>query len=88
MAALYHAVSDAQSTGTWLASWSATLNDPSIGKIALRTGMKVIGESLLGNGGPQQIARRQMKETLAGLQPLGLGAFAAPGRSEEDDPHR
>lgn len=46
MAALYHAVSDAQSTGAWLASWSATLNDPSIGKIALRTGMKVIGESL------------------------------------------
>lgn len=46
MAALYHAVNDAASTGAWLKSWSSTLSDPSIGKIALRDGMLVIGESL------------------------------------------
>lgn len=46
MAALYHAVNDAASTGSWLKSWATTLDDPSIGKIALRSGMLVIGESL------------------------------------------
>ncbi|MDA8127651.1 MAG: DUF499 domain-containing protein [Betaproteobacteria bacterium] len=46
MAALYHTVNDAASTGAWLNSWSTTLGDPSIGKIALRDGMLVIGESL------------------------------------------
>lgn len=46
MAALYHAVSDATSTGAWLNSWATTLGDASIGKIALRDGMLVIGESL------------------------------------------
>lgn len=46
MAALYHAVNDAASTGAWLNSWGATLGDPLIGKIALRSGMLVIGESL------------------------------------------
>ena len=46
MAALYHAVNDAKSTGAWLNSWATTLGDPQIGKIALRSGMLVIGESL------------------------------------------
>jgi hypothetical protein len=46
MAALYHAVNDAPSTDAWLNSWATTLNDPKIGKIALRSGMTVIGESL------------------------------------------
>jgi len=46
MAALYHAVNDATSTGAWLNSWATTLGDASIGKIALRDGMLVIGESL------------------------------------------
>jgi len=46
MAALYHAVNDATSTGAWLNSWATTLGDPQIGKIALRSGMLVIGESL------------------------------------------
>jgi hypothetical protein len=46
MAALYHAVNDAASTGAWLNSWSTTLEDPNICKIALRDGMLVIGESL------------------------------------------
>jgi hypothetical protein len=46
MAALYHAVNDPVSTAAWLSSWAATLNDPAIGKIALRSGMLVIGESL------------------------------------------
>lgn len=46
MAALYHAVNDATSTGAWLNSWATTIGDPQIGKIALRSGMLVIGESL------------------------------------------
>ncbi len=46
MAALYHAVNDAASTRAWLNSWAATLGDPNVGKIALRDGMLVIGESL------------------------------------------
>lgn len=46
MAALYHAVTDATSTSAWLNSWPTTLGDPNIGKIALRDGMLVIGESL------------------------------------------
>lgn len=46
LAALYHTVSDATSTGAWLDSWATTLGDPRLGKIALRSGMLVIGESL------------------------------------------
>ena len=46
MAALYHAVNDAASTGAWLKSWATTLGDTNIGTIALRDGMLVIGESL------------------------------------------
>ena len=46
MAALYHAVNDSKSTAAWLNSWASTLGDPSIGKITLRDGMQVIGESL------------------------------------------
>jgi hypothetical protein len=46
LAALHHAVTDASSTGAWLKSWSTTLGEPTIGDIALRTGMQVIGESL------------------------------------------
>ena len=46
MAALYHAVNDPASTGAWLNSWATTLGNEQIGKIALRDGMQVIGESL------------------------------------------
>lgn len=46
MAALYHAVNDSTSTGAWLNSWATTIGDPQISKIALRSGMLVIGESL------------------------------------------
>jgi hypothetical protein len=46
MAALYHAVTDPASTGGWLKEWATKLADPNIGKIALRDGMHVIGESL------------------------------------------
>lgn len=46
MAALYHAVNDAVSTRAWLSSWATTLGNANIGKIALRDGMLVIGESL------------------------------------------
>lgn len=46
MAALYHAVNDAASTSAWLNSWATTLGEPQISKIALRSGMLVIGESL------------------------------------------
>lgn len=46
MAALYHAVNDPTSTSAWLNSWASTLGEPQVGKIALRSGMLVIGESL------------------------------------------
>lgn len=46
LAVLYHAVNDAASTAAWLNSWASTLGEPQIGKIALRDGMLVIGESL------------------------------------------
>lgn len=46
MAALYHAVNDASSAGAWLNSWGTTLGNPQISKIALRSRMLVIGESL------------------------------------------
>ena len=46
MAALFHAVNDPASTRAWLESWATTLNEPTIGKISLRDGMLVIGESL------------------------------------------
>lgn len=46
MAALYHAVNDASSTSAWLNSWATTLGDSQMGKIALRDGMLVVGESL------------------------------------------
>lgn len=46
MAALFHAVNDAASTRAWLSAWATTLDDPRIGKIALREGMLVLGESL------------------------------------------
>ena len=46
MAVLYHAVHDALSTRAWLQSWAATLGDATIGNIALRSGMLVVGESL------------------------------------------
>ena len=46
MAALYHAVNDAASTSAWLNSWATTLGETQISKIALRSGMFVIGESL------------------------------------------
>ncbi|MDQ0027875.1 hypothetical protein J2X90_005711 [Variovorax paradoxus] len=46
MAALFHAVTDPASTSAWLNAWATTLADPALGKIALRDGMRVIGESL------------------------------------------
>ena len=46
LAALYHAVNDPVSTGAWLNSWATTLGDAKLGKIPLRDGMLVIGESL------------------------------------------
>jgi hypothetical protein len=46
MAALYHAVNDPASTQAWLDYWATNLGDPQIGKIALRSEMLVIGESL------------------------------------------
>ena len=46
LGALYHAVSDRQSTEAWLKSWSTTLGDPKIGSIDLRDNTHVIGVSL------------------------------------------
>jgi len=46
MAALYHAVTDPDSTRAWLNAWANTLEKPDIAKIPLRDGMHVVGESL------------------------------------------
>lgn len=46
MAALYHAATDPASTASWLNSWAGMLAAPHIGDIALREGVRVIGESL------------------------------------------
>jgi len=46
LAALYHAATDPTSTRAWLKTWARTLGEPPIGDIPLRTGMRVIGESL------------------------------------------
>ncbi len=46
MATFYHAVNNPTTTADWLNSWSATLEEPHIGNIALRSNMLVIGESL------------------------------------------
>lgn len=46
MAVLYHAFTDHGATQRWLDHWSHTLGDDRIGKIPLRGGMHVIGESL------------------------------------------
>ena len=46
MAALYHALTNANATRTWLSSWSQLLGQPEIAKIKLREGALVIGESL------------------------------------------
>jgi len=46
MAALYHALTDAQTTQGWLQTWGARLGDAKIVTLPLRNGMKVISESL------------------------------------------
>lgn len=46
MAALFHAVTDPDSTRAWLNNWATTLAAPNVAKIALRDGMHVVGESL------------------------------------------
>jgi energy-coupling factor transporter ATP-binding protein EcfA2 len=46
IAALYHTVHDPASTGAWLTSWASNLREPHLGQIPLRSGMRVIGESL------------------------------------------
>jgi Protein of unknown function (DUF499) len=46
MATIFHAVNDPVATRAWLSSWAKTLNQPSMEKIELRQGLKVIGESL------------------------------------------
>lgn len=46
MAALYHALTDAAATQTWLRLWANRLDVPKIADLPLRSGMKVISESL------------------------------------------
>lgn len=46
LASLYHAVTDAASTASWLKSWAGILSEPKIGTLPLRKDMLVIGESL------------------------------------------
>ena len=83
MAALYHAVNDTTSTGTWLNSWATTLGNPQIGKIALRTGMKVIGASL------HQQRFKFLWDLLFQLHPHGTyikGKWEGMGASKNDIP--
>src|SRR5687767_4356350 len=46
MAALFHALTDSESTQRWLDSWADLLSNPKIRQIPLRSGTLVIGESL------------------------------------------
>ena len=46
MAALYHALTDSKSTQQWLDAWSDRLSNPRISLLPLRSGVKVISESL------------------------------------------
>ncbi len=46
MAALYHALTDEKATRLWLEAWASKLGKPKLGELPLRTGMKVITESL------------------------------------------
>ncbi len=51
MAAMAHMLKDTQAGTNWLAQWSATEHNSTIGKLTLRTGMHIIAESLhLHNG--------------------------------------
>jgi len=46
MAALYHALTNAGATRTWLQLWAERLTNPKIADLPLRAGMKVVSESL------------------------------------------
>lgn len=46
LAALYHALTDANATKLWLETWADRLQAPKIGSLPLRNGMKVVSESL------------------------------------------
>jgi hypothetical protein len=46
LAALYHALTNTAQTQAWLETWAGRLNNPSIGKLTLRSGLTVISESL------------------------------------------
>lgn len=46
LAALYHALTDAAATRAWLDAWANQLSDSKISDLPLRSGMKVISESL------------------------------------------
>ena len=46
LAALYHALTDANATKSWLETWADRLHAPKIASLPLRNGMKVVSESL------------------------------------------
>jgi len=46
MAALYHALDDQAATQTWLKAWADRLNSPRMAALPLRSGMKVISETM------------------------------------------
>jgi hypothetical protein len=46
MAALYHALTDADATQSWLRTWADRLGTPKVAEIPLRRGMHVVSESL------------------------------------------
>jgi hypothetical protein len=46
LGSLYHALTDAAATNIWLETWADRLQTPKIASLPLRSGAKVIGESL------------------------------------------
>lgn len=46
LGSLYHALTDAAATNVWLETWADRLHTPKIASLPLRSGAKVIGESL------------------------------------------
>ena len=46
MAALFHALTNDAATRSWLKAWAATLGEPPLAQLPLRSGMQVITESL------------------------------------------
>jgi hypothetical protein len=82
MATLYHALTDEAATRKWLDFWAATLQNPNIAQLPLRTGMHVIGENL------HRQRFKHLWELLFARHPDGqriMGKFQAMGTDVPSD---